>query len=184
MSRTRSVSAVAALTVLLAAAPALASSHREAPGITKTPKVDGTDFYVFNSYEAGREGYVTLVANYLPLQDPYGGPNYFTLDPDAVYEIKVDNDGDALEDLTFQFRFQTVSKNISLPIGAPGSEKLVAVPLVNVGQIAAGSTDALNVTETYTVNVVRGAAGAGVSRAKLSNAATGETTFTKPADNI
>jgi len=172
-----------ALAALLAAAPALASSHREAPGITKTPKVDATDFYAFNSYEPGREGYVTLVANYLPLQDPYGGPNYFNLDPEAIYEIKVDNDGDALEDLTFQFRFQTESKNISLPIGAPGSEKLVAVPLVNVGQIAAGSTDALNVVETYTVNLVHGSMGA-VSRAKVSNAATGETTFVKPADNI
>ena len=62
-----------------AALPVAASSHREAPGITKTPKVDGTDFYMFRSYEAGREGYVTFVANYVPLQDPYGGPNYFTL---------------------------------------------------------------------------------------------------------
>ena len=74
-----------------------ASSHREAPFITKTPKVDGTDFYMFRSYEAGRAGFVTLIANYLPLQDAYGGPNYFTLDPDALYEIHVDNNGDARE---------------------------------------------------------------------------------------
>src|SRR5262245_55903850 len=111
MSRSRSVSA-AALVAILAAAPALASSHREAPGITKTPKADGTDFYVFNSYEAGREDFVTLVANYIPLEDPYGGPNYFTLDPDANYEIKVDNNGDAVEDLTFQFKFANERKNI------------------------------------------------------------------------
>ena len=44
------------------------------------PKVDGTDFYMFRSYEPGRDGFVTLIANYLPLQDSYGGPNYFTLD--------------------------------------------------------------------------------------------------------
>src|SRR5580765_1404076 len=87
------------------AVPALASSHREAPAITATPKVDATDFYMFNSYEAGRNGMVTVVADYLPLQDAYGGPNYFTLDPNAVYEIKLDNDGDSVEDLTFQFRF-------------------------------------------------------------------------------
>ena len=71
------------------------SSHREAPGITKTPKVDGTDFYMFRSFEAGRDGYVTLLANYIPLQDVYGGPNFFMLDEDAVYEIHVDNNADA-----------------------------------------------------------------------------------------
>ena len=80
---------------VLAAGLASASSHREAPLITEMPKVDGTDFYMFRSYEPGRDGYVTLLANYLPLQDAYGGPNYFTLDPDALYEIHVDNDGDA-----------------------------------------------------------------------------------------
>src|SRR6187397_307201 len=86
--------------------PLFGSSHREAPLITETPKVDCTDFYMFNSYEPGREGFVTLVANYLPLQDPYGGPNYFKLDPNAVYEIHVTNDGSAVESLTFQFKFQ------------------------------------------------------------------------------
>ena len=56
------------------------SSHREAPGITGKPKLDGTDFYMFRSYEPGRQGYVTLIANYIPLQDAYGGPNFFTMD--------------------------------------------------------------------------------------------------------
>ena len=59
---------------------ALASSHREAPNITRMPAVDSTDVYLFNSYEPGRDGYVTMLANYIPLQDPYGGPNYFALD--------------------------------------------------------------------------------------------------------
>ena len=68
-----------------------ASSHREAPAITETPKVDGTDFYMFRSYEPGRSGFVTFIANYQPLQDAYGGPNYFTMDPDALYEIHIDN---------------------------------------------------------------------------------------------
>src|SRR5678809_114807 len=85
---------------------ALASSHREAPFITEHPKVDGTDFYIFNSYEAGRQDFVTVIADYLPLQDAYGGPNYFTLDPEALYEIHIDNNGDAKEDLSFQFRFK------------------------------------------------------------------------------
>jgi hypothetical protein len=66
------------------AGSAMASSHREAPFISTRPSVDGTDFYMFNSYEAGRTGYVTLIANYLPLQDPQGGPNYFFLDDNAL----------------------------------------------------------------------------------------------------
>src|SRR5689334_15166973 len=65
--------------LLLGAGVAFASSHREAPLITATPKLDATDFYMFNSYEAGRSNFVTFIADYLPLQDAYGGPNYFRL---------------------------------------------------------------------------------------------------------
>ena len=80
MKRTlfRSLVAFTAVTVPLVA---LASSHREAPFIAGQPKVDGTDFYMFRSYEPGRENFITFIANYNPLQDAYGGPNYFTLDP-------------------------------------------------------------------------------------------------------
>ena len=74
----------------IAASPtATASSHREAPFITTAPKVDVTDFYMFRSYEPGRADFVTLIANYQPLQAPYGGPNYFAMDPNALYEIHV-----------------------------------------------------------------------------------------------
>jgi hypothetical protein len=79
------VSALCAASLpMLAPIVASGSSHREAPNITGLPKVDSTDFYMFNSYEAGRAEYVTLIANYLPLQDPYGGPNYFALDQAAL----------------------------------------------------------------------------------------------------
>ncbi|HET9298947.1 MAG TPA: DUF4331 domain-containing protein [Candidatus Polarisedimenticolaceae bacterium] len=170
------------LLILVAAIPAaLASSHREAPGITKTPKVDATDFYVFRSYEAGRDGFVTFVADYLPLQDPYGGPNYFALDPQALYDIKVDNNGDAKADLTYRFRFQIRNKDIALQVGADGAQRSVAVPLINVGPIAADDTSALNRIETFTVELVRGERTQGD---KLRNASTGATTFEKPVDNI
>ncbi len=173
--------------VLIAAAiPAAASSHREAPAITRTPKVDATDFYMFRSYEEGRAGYVTFVANYLPLQDPYGGPNYFALDPNALYDIKVDNNGDAIEDLTFRFKFREQSRRIALQVGAPGNTKTVEIPLINAGPIAAGDTGALNRLETYTVQVIRGGgrlSGGGRSQF-LTNAASGEREFTKPVDNI
>src|SRR5262249_37846358 len=117
---------------------ALASSHREAPFVTKNPKVDGTDFYMFKSYETGRDQFVTIIADYRPLQDQYGGPNFFELDPDALYEISIDNDGDCVENLTFQFQFQHTlansGKGLSLQIGpADGGAMPVAVPLLNIG---------------------------------------------------
>jgi len=154
---------------------ARASSHREAPLITEMPKVDGTDFYIFNSYEPGRAGFVTIVADYIPLQDSYGGPNYFELDPAALYEILIDNDGDAQEEITFQFRFKNTRKDIALDINGIK----VAIPLINAGPVPGG----LNVTETYTVDVVRGDRRAG-KKQSITNAKGGSAVFTKPVDNI
>jgi hypothetical protein len=156
-----------------------ASSHREAPFITGLPKVDGTDFYMFNSYEAGRQGYVTIVADYIPLEDPFAGPNYFKLDSDALYEIHIDNVGDAHEHLTFQFRFQNTLNDIALTVGG----KKVPIPLVQSGPISAGNSANLNVAETYTVDVVRGDRRAG-QRDPITNATNGSTVFTKPTDFI
>src|ERR1700743_1910227 len=109
---------------------ASASSHREAPLITGTPKLDGADFYMFNSYEAGRSNFVTFVADYLPLQDAYGGPNYFELETNGIYEIHVDNSGDGQEDITFQFQFFKMNRHIALPIGPPGNQITNEIPLV------------------------------------------------------
>ncbi len=160
---------------------AQASSHREAPLITEMPKVDATDFYMFNSYESGRTGFVTLVANYLPLQDAYGGPNYFTLANDALYEIHVDNDANAEEDITFQFRFTTEVRGFPLSIGG----KDVPIPLIQKGGVGPmrSDTDNLNVLESYTVDIVRGDRRTG-TRESLVASIDGATQFTKPVDNI
>ena len=157
-----------------------ASSHREAPYITSMPKVDGTDFYMFNSYETGRDKWVTLIANYLPLQDAYGGPNYFSLDPNALYEIHIDNNGDAVEDITFQFRFKNKLADITVPVGG----KDISIPIVNF--IPKSATEpTLNVNEEFTVTVVRGPRrGANSSRELVTNASGGSSTFVKPVDNI
>ena len=173
--------ALCALTVLCLTAPALASSHREAPAITEMPKVDGTDFYLFNSYEAGRAGFVTLIANYVPLQDSYGGPNYFFLDPDAYYRIHVDNTGDGREDITFQFRFAHLLRDIKLPVGG----KQVSVPLIHVGPFASNASPNLNQAESYTLSVWRGPITAGGGRGVFAaDADSGSNRFAKPVDNI
>ncbi len=172
----------AALATLALAGSAVASSHREAPFITEHPKTDGTDFYAFMSYEPGREGYVTLIANYVPLQDAYGGPNYFTLDRDALYRIHVDNSGDGRDDITFQFRIAIALRDIAIPVG----NQTVSIPLINAGPLGgAFGTGALNVVESYTLQLIRG----GVDNpartvTEVANAETGSTRFGKPVDNI
>ena len=79
------------------------SSHREAPEISKDPVADSTDVYAFVSPD--RPGTVTLIANYIPLEGPAGGPNFYAFGDDVLYEIHVDNNGDAEPDVTYQFRF-------------------------------------------------------------------------------
>jgi hypothetical protein len=160
-----------------------ASSHREAPFITTVPKVDATDFYMFRSYESGRTAYTTLIANYLPLQDAYGGPNYFSLDPNALYEIHIDNNGDAKEDITFQFRFKNMLANAGKGIELPVGDKSVGIPLIQAGAVANAKDANLNLAESFTVTVVRGDRRSGTSAA-VTNATGGSTTFDKPVDNI
>lgn len=167
----------------LTAMNAVASSHREAPNVTRLPAIDSTDFYAFRSYEAGREEFVTLVANYIPLQDGYGGPNYFAMDPNALYEIHIDNNGDAVEDITFQFRFEqklgAMGAGVALPIGEGENQKNVAIPLKNFGNV--DNDDKANFYETYSITKVTGD-----RRTGMAMALTGDNgpIFAKPLDNI
>ncbi|MBB3169028.1 DUF4331 domain-containing protein [Simiduia aestuariiviva] len=163
-----------------------ASSHREAPNVTRLPTLDSTDFYAFNSYQPGRAEFVTLIANYIPLQDAYGGPNYFAMDPAAVYSIHVDNDGDAQEDLTFEFRFsQSLAggEGIKLSVGPSDNQRQVAVPLKNVGGISAANQDNANFSESYKLSLVTGDRKSG-SSITVTNATSGADSFAKPLDFI
>jgi hypothetical protein len=177
------VSALCAASLPLLPIVASGSSHREAPAVAGLPRVDSTDFYMFNSYEANRGDYVTLLANYLPLQDPYGGPNYFALDQNALYEIHIDSDGDAVEDLTFQFRFKNrLGENntgAKLMIG----DQNVAVPLKNIGPITAQDVSKLNFKESYTLTVVRGDRRTGQA-SPVTRTSDGATEFGKPYDFV
>lgn len=161
---------------------AVASSHREAPGILGQPQVDSTDFYMFRSYEPGRAQFVTFIANYQPLQFPGGGPNYFPLDNDAIYEIHIDNTGDANENLTLQFSFDTAlagGDGISLEIG----DETVPIPLRFAGPVGGPESPNLSETEQFTMTLVRGDRRSG-TREPVVNASTGSDVFLKPLDNV
>lgn len=157
-----------------------ASSHREGPGITKSPKTDSTDFYMFRSYEPGRDQYVTLIANYQPLQDPGGGPNYFTMDSDAVYEIHIDNVGDAKEHLTYQFKFSNTLQKGGLMLNIGGTN--VATALRQSGPVTKTTDPNTAEVESYTVTLITGDRYSG-KRDPITNASGGGATFIKPLDN-
>jgi uncharacterized protein DUF4331 len=116
------------------------SSHREAPEISKDPVADSTDVYAFVSPDS--PGTVTLIANYIPLEGPAGGPNFYSFGDDVLYEIHVDNNGDAEPDVTFQFRFHTT-------LADPGTF------LYNTGPILSLSSPNWNNRQTYTVTQVK-----------------------------
>jgi hypothetical protein len=162
---------------------AQASSHREAPFITTSPKVDASDFYMFRSYEASRDGYVTILANYQPLQDAYGGPNYFAMDPSALYEIHIDNNGDAQEDLTFQFRFTNTLNNSGAGSTVTVGGTTLSSPLILGAPISNVKDSNLSLAEQYSVTLVRGDRRGGTAYS-ITNAANGSAVFDKPVDNI
>ena len=170
-----------ALIMTCVAGPAIASSHREAPGITKMPKVDNTDVYAFQSYEPGRAAWTTLIANFQPGENPGDGPNYYTMDNDAIYEVHVDNVGDAKEHLTFQFKFSNTLKNDTGKTITVGT-KTLPIALRQIGPVSAPLDANLGEDETYTVTLITGDRRSG-TKAAIVNASGGGTTFTKPFDN-
>jgi hypothetical protein len=177
----RQLTKLAVAIAAIALAPAAwSSSHREAPYLAMNPTVDATDLYMFRSYETGRAGYVTILANYIPFQDPQGGPNFYMFNPNALYEIHIDNTGAGSEALTFQFRFTNTSKAQTLTVGG----KAVKIPLIDSGPLnGAVNPPTLNVRETYTIDVVRGDRRTG-TKSSVTNASGGGATFDKPVDNI
>ena len=169
------------VSIIAIGAPAIGSSHRESPNITKMPKVDNTDVYAFRSYEPGRDAFTTVIANFQPGENPGDGPNYYTMDPDAIYEIHVDNNGDAVEDLTYQFKFTNVlkgDKGKTLTVGG----KELPIGLRYIGPVSAPGDVNLGEDENYTVTLVTGDRRTG-TRTAIANAAGGATSFAKPLDN-
>jgi hypothetical protein len=144
----------AALVVWLAVAflvpqAAFASSHREAPVTALDTKADITDWYTFVSYD--HPDRVTMVLNVDPFLEPSNGPNYFPFDPNVLYEMKVDNNHDGIEDVTFQFRFTTQIRAPQVFTGFVGG--IAGIPPITSldGPGAAG----LSLRQTYTVTMVK-----------------------------
>lgn len=192
MLRIGSLAAAIAAITALGSNTAVASSHREAPFTAANPTIDGTDFYMFRAYgdassnaAAAATDSVIFIANYNPLQDPYGGPNYFAWNQNALYAINVDNNGDAKPEISFEFQFTNNYKGASLDTGAKdadGNPVKVAIPLIVAGPVGTSgdnSTDAnVNRYGTYTVNMVRG------STVTALTTSSGSTTFQMPLDDI
>lgn len=118
--------------VALGLMPGQASSHREAPLLAQDPMADNTDVYAFVSPDAPDT--VTLIANFIPFQKPDGGPNFYPFDPNVIYEIHVDNTGDAVEDITFQWRFTTEVRNPATFLYNTGTVTTLDDPDLNVRQ--------------------------------------------------
>jgi hypothetical protein len=137
------------------------ASHREAPLIIADPLVDNTDTYAFRSYEPGRSGYVTLMANFIPFQPPYGGPHFFKFDDTALYEIKIDNTGDGVEDVSYQFQFNTTVRNPDIVLGmASPTEALKGTGGIDPLIASLNDID-YNEPQTYLVRRVDGHTGPG-----------------------
>jgi len=168
--------------VSTAMSPAFASSHREAPNITKMPKVDNTDVYAFRSYEPGRAAFTTIISNFQPGENPGDGPNYYTMDPDALYEIMIDSDGDAREDLTYQFQFSNSLQSArGITVNAGGVQQ--PIPLRFIGQVSTSLDPELNEREFFTVKQIQGDRRSG-GIGNITNASFGGTGFAKPLDNV
>jgi hypothetical protein len=158
-----------------------ASSHREAPLIKLDPAGDNTDVYAFRSTEAGRDGFVTLIANFIPFEEPSGGPHFYRFDDTAFYNIKVDNNGDGFEDITFEFRFTTTFVNPDIILGqAAPNEALSGTG--GIDPLITSLTDPdYNEPQTYSVKMVRGVrSGDGV----FGNFTTLGSGFIVPPDNM
>jgi hypothetical protein len=127
------LSLLAALLALAVAVPlSIGSSHREAPRILKDPTADNTDVWAYTAPDA--PGSLTVVANWIPLADPAGGPNFYPLDENARYYVKIDNTGDGYEDVAYRWKFTTRFRNPNSFLYAAPTVDSVNDPDVNLVQ--------------------------------------------------
>ena len=126
-----------------------ASSHREAPITALDRGADVTDWYAFVSYD--HPDRVTMILNVDPLLEPANGPNYFPFDPNVLYEMKVDNNRDGIEDITFQFRFKTEIRLPGVFTGFVGG--IAGIPPITA--LNGPGSEGLSLRQTYTVTMIK-----------------------------
>ena len=155
------------MAILMAMPSGFGANHREAPITAIDHKADITDVFAFRSYDAGATPRVTLILCVDPLQEPGNGPNWWPFDPDILYEIKVDNNNDAVEDISFQFRFTTEQRLPGVAQAFAGAGGGISTPANSPAPIAPGTplippkitsfNDAgFGTRQTYTVTMVKG----------------------------
>ncbi|MET7681835.1 DUF4331 family protein [Streptomyces sp. NPDC005423] len=133
---------------------AAASSHREAPLISGTPQYDNTDLYAFVSPD--KPDTTTIVANWIPFEEPAGGPNFYQFADDAQYDLHVDNNGDALDDIIFRYTFSTQTKNKN-------------TFLYNTGPVTSLTDPDLNITQSYDIDLIKLKKGKAVYKTKVAD---------------
>jgi hypothetical protein len=167
MSRLRSATGLALSLLIAFPTGIFASSHREAPITALDHAADITDFYAFVSYD--HPDRITFIMNVDPFLQPSNGPNYFPFDPSVVYQIKIDNDQDAREDVTFQFRFQTTIRAPKVFTGFVGAGSGIDAPTNSPAPVAPGTpivppaitslsgpgAAGLSLQQTFTVNMIK-----------------------------
>ncbi len=162
------------IAALMAAPPNFAANHREAPITAIDHKADITDVFAFRSYDGGGTPRVTMILCVDPLQEPGNGPNWWPFDPDILYEIKVDNNNDAVEDIVFQVRFNTEQRLPSLfqvyagvPGGAvaPANSPAPVAPgtLIVPPRIMSFSDAGLGQRQSYSVTMVKSGVSSAIS---------------------
>jgi len=135
--------------IVLASGNMFASSHREAPITALDRGADVTDWYAFVSYD--HPDRVTMILNVDPLLEPANGPNYFPFDPNVLYEMKVDNNRDGMEDVTFQFRFKTEIRAPGVFTGFVGG--IFGIPPITA--LNGPGSEGLSLRQTYTVTMIK-----------------------------
>src|SRR5436309_7011587 len=108
------------------------SSHREAPAISLDPTADNTDVYAFTANDA--PGKLTVVSDWIPFEDPAGGPNFYRFDDAADYYVNVDNTGDGKADVKYLFKFKTTTRNRNTFLYAAPGVSSIGDPKLNVVQ--------------------------------------------------
>jgi hypothetical protein len=153
---------------MLAPPSLFASSHREAPITALDRAADVTDWYAFVSYDDPTK--VTFILNVDPLLEPANGPNYFPFDPSVLYEMHVDNNQDGLDDVTFQFRFNTEIRRPNLFTGFVGG--IAGIPPIT--SLSGPGSEGLSLRQTYTVTMVK--------NGKSTNLNNGHTLYAVPSN--